>query len=178
MNEISKKYESILKDIIVSEGIKCIVCTNTKEHYFDRIEYDSADGSIKYYINGYAFQSLGFDQRIDYAKMLFYIEEDLFLFHHCTPGKHGMLFQNTKKKLVTEDIKNIFKSYSFPFDWYIEGDGEVVVVSVEDGDWKHDHIALDNVMRANGFKLIDVEKCDDDTSDDCYSAVYRFKKCL
>lgn len=44
-----------------------------------------------------------------------------------------------------------------------------VVVSIEWGDWKHDHLACDYLMHEIGYELVDVTETETDGSD-TYSA--------
>jgi hypothetical protein len=76
-------YRQLFVSVLLRENISEVVCNNTKEHYFDRIVVNS-DGSISVYSHGLKkpFNGLFFDFDVDYAKLLWYIEQDLFLIHH------------------------------------------------------------------------------------------------
>ena len=71
-------------------------------------------------------------------------------------------------------IKQIFKENNLSYDWDINAELSCVVsVYVEWGDWKHDHIYLDNIMKQNGFNRICEEVTEEDGSD-TYSATHIF----
>ncbi len=50
-----------------------------------------------------------------------------------------------------------------------------VEVSIEWGDWKHEHGYLDYLMKENGFILVNEEVTEEDGSD-CYSATHEYKQ--
>lgn len=54
-------------------------------------------------------------------------------------------------------------------------DGKYIVAYVEWGDWKHDHIYLDNVMSDLGYILDHEDETETDGSD-CYSSIHYYKK--
>ena len=59
-------------------------------------------------------------------------------------------------------------------DWYNDDTRWCIEVYVRNGDWKHDHLYIKNIMAENGFNLIDSETLDEDASPDGYSAIYYF----
>ncbi len=79
-----------------------------------------------------------------------------------------------ERKDIENDIQRIFKENRIWHDWDVSLDGSVWV-SVDWGDWKHDHLYLDHVMRENGYILMAKEVTDEDGSD-AYSAVHTFLK--
>ena len=86
-------YRSLLLSVMLRENVLEVVCNNTKEHYFDRIVVNS-DGTISVYKYGLSkpFNSLCYDFEVDYAKLLFYLEEDLFLLNHGGSSIHGFVY--------------------------------------------------------------------------------------
>lgn len=54
-------------------------------------------------------------------------------------------------------------------------DGNFLVVYVEWGDWKHEHLYLDYVMSGLGYVLDHEEETETDGSD-CYSSNHYYKK--
>lgn len=72
-------------------------------------------------------------------------------------------------------VITIFKENQFQYDWYVGMDG-LLNVTVERGDWRHDHLALDWVMCENGFEAVEKRMFGGPTYDDSYSAVHVFKK--
>ncbi len=72
-----------------------------------------------------------------------------------------------------KDIKRIFKENDCYYDWDINPDG-TIEVSVEWGDWKHDHLFLNYIMRENHYCLIDEDVTEED-GDDAYSSIHTFE---
>ena len=72
------------------------------------------------------------------------------------------------------DINRIFKENNLYYAYFILDTDEIVGITIEDGDWKHDHIRLNYIMLKNNYKLIKEEKIG--TSDeDSYSSTHYFK---
>ena len=71
-------------------------------------------------------------------------------------------------------IEKIFSDHDLWYEWSINGEDEVEV-SIEMGDWKHDHLYLDYVMSENGFVLVG-EDITDENGTDSYSSIHYFKK--
>ena len=72
-----------------------------------------------------------------------------------------------------EDVKRIFKENNLTYEWWVQDDGGIVVV-VEWGDLKHDHVFLKYVMRKNHYRVVEEIVTEEDGSD-AYSAEYVFK---
>lgn len=71
-------------------------------------------------------------------------------------------------------IKKIFKDNGLSYDWEINPQLPCVVfIYIEWGDWKHDHIALNNIMKQNGFNFFG-EKVTEEDGSDAYSATHIF----
>lgn len=72
------------------------------------------------------------------------------------------------------DINRIFKENNLYYAYFILDTDEIVGITIEDGDWKHDHIRLNHIMLKYNYKLIKEEKIG--TSDeDSYSSTHYFK---
>lgn len=72
------------------------------------------------------------------------------------------------------DINRIFKENNLYYAYGILDTDELVGITIEDGDWKHDHIRLNHIMLKNNYKLIKEEEIG--TSDeDSYSSTHYFK---
>ena len=72
------------------------------------------------------------------------------------------------------DINRIFKENNLYYAYFILDTDEIFGITIEDGDWKHDHIRLNHIMLKNNYKLIKEEKIG--TSDeDSYSSTHYFK---
>jgi hypothetical protein len=89
-------YRQLFVSVLLRENVLGVVCNNTKEHYFDRIVVNS-DGSISVYSHGLKepLKGLFFDFDVDYAKLLWYVEQDLFLIHH---GGNSINFEYSFKE--------------------------------------------------------------------------------
>ena len=72
-----------------------------------------------------------------------------------------------------EDLKRIWKKNNFSYDYFIHHDGSIVV-DVMWGDWKHDHLFLNHVMRQNNYRLVSEEVTEED-GDDAYSSLHKFR---
>lgn len=72
------------------------------------------------------------------------------------------------------DINRIFKENNLCYDSYISTTNGMIEITIEDGDWKHDHIRLNYIMRKNHYRLI--KEVEIGTSeDDSYSSTHYFK---
>lgn len=58
---------------------------------------------------------------------------------------------------------------------YHEWEDGQIEVEIGWGDWKHDHIFCDHIMRENGYTLINEVVTEEDGSD-CYSSIHYYKK--
>lgn len=58
---------------------------------------------------------------------------------------------------------------------YDENHDNTISVNIEYGDWKHDHIHCDYIMRENGYVLTDEQVTWEDGSD-CYSSIHTYRK--
>ena len=74
---------------------------------------------------------------------------------------------------IDDEIKKIFKENDCYYEWD-SYDGKVEL-HVEYGDWKHDHIFIDHVMREHGFFLTDEVVTEEDGSD-TYSSIHYYIK--
>ena len=74
---------------------------------------------------------------------------------------------------LQERIKKIFSKHNINYDCDYNCNAQQVYVSVFDGDWKHDHLFLKNVMEQNGFECVDEYITDSDS--DCYDCEYTFQ---
>ena len=54
-------------------------------------------------------------------------------------------------------------------------DFDKVDVNIDCGDWKHDHIVCDVLMKEKGWEL-ESESVNDDDDDDCYSSTHTYKR--
>lgn len=77
-------------------------------------------------------------------------------------------------KQERENIQSLLSSNDMHYDFDIDSQG-FIEITVEDGDWKHDHIRLKNLMAKNGYILFGSKEIGEDTGGDWYSAIHRFR---
>jgi hypothetical protein len=166
-------YHQLFVSVLLRENISEVVCNNTKEHYFDRVVVNS-DGSISVYSNGLKepFKGLYFDFDLDYAKLLSYIEEDLYAIRHGGISKHDMVYKFQPETELRIRVRNLLSSHQLYYSISVINSSSVSI-SVDDGDWKHEHLALQRLMKENGFTLVCRENIRENGSD-CYSAVHTY----
>lgn len=70
---------------------------------------------------------------------------------------------------LTNLLTQIFKEENINHDFNINNDR--IEIEVIDGDWKHDHAHLKNVMKKHGFIFISRE-ITKENGDDSFSAIY------
>jgi len=84
-------------------------------------------------------------------------------------------FDAEMKRQKIERVKEVLSSNKMSYDFTVDSEGFIEIV-VENGDWKHDHIALKQIMREAGFvdfgRHIPEEQ---DNGDDSFSAIYLYK---
>lgn len=74
-------YQALIRQFLILNNIKSVVCTDDKEHFFDRIVV-AENGTIKVFSHGLEstfWDSLYFDFTSDYAVCLANMEKDLFM---------------------------------------------------------------------------------------------------
>jgi len=104
---------------------------------------------------------------------------NLILFGYLKLLSDNCLVNNLKNKTmerkdIEKDIQRIFKENKMWYDWDVNLDGSVEI-SVDWGDWKHDHLYLNYIMKENGYALISEVVTEEDGSD-AYSSVHTFLK--
>lgn len=77
------------------------------------------------------------------------------------------------EKKIKDLVKKIFKENELGYEYYVN-DALQVEVHIYYGDWKHDHIALRNIMANNMFFVVDTFDYEEDESDS-YSCGYVFE---
>ena len=83
-------------------------------------------------------------------------------------------YKQIREEQLRKRIGDILTANGMYYDYTVDSDG-YVEITVEDGDWKHDHIALKTLMRDNGFVCFGRHIPDEETGDDSFSAVYLFR---
>ena len=104
-------YRQLLVSVLLRENVVEVVCTNDKEHYFDRLVI-SQDGGIKAYRHGLVkpFSHLYFDFDLDYANLLYYIEQDLDAVRRGGISKHGLSYKFQPETELYMRVCNILSS--------------------------------------------------------------------
>lgn len=77
---------------------------------------------------------------------------------------------------VEEAVKAIMNKNHISYDFSLSNTDEVDI-QVQHGDWKHDHVHIDNLMEKNGFVKLNEEVTFDDGSD-VYSSIHHYKDIL
>lgn len=86
--ELREAYREVVRKFLVLNYVKEVVCTDTNEHFFDRILVDE-NGTLKVYKYGLketTWDNLYFDFACDYAVCLANMEKDLYMQERR--GKH------------------------------------------------------------------------------------------
>ena len=73
-----------------------------------------------------------------------------------------------------EFVKSIMKSNNAHYNFSVSNETDVEI-NIDFGDWKHDHLFVDKIMKENGFEKTDEEVTGDDGCD-VYGSIHRFKK--
>ena len=77
-------------------------------------------------------------------------------------------------KQLREQIQALLTANDMHYDFDIDSQG-FIEITVEDGDWKHDHIRLKNLMAKNGYFYFGCKEFGEDTGGDWYSAIHKFR---
>lgn len=70
-------------------------------------------------------------------------------------------------------IKKLFSDNNISYDFNIEKDG-YIKITVENGDWKHDHLLLRHIMSDAGYVFCGRYVPDEETGEDVFSAIYLY----
>ena len=71
-----------------------------------------------------------------------------------------------------EDLKRIWNENNLTYDYFIQFDGSIDVY-VKWGDWKHDHLFINFIMKKNNYRLVS-ETTTEENGDDAYSSIHKF----
>lgn len=74
---------------------------------------------------------------------------------------------------LKERVSEIFAKNKISYYCDYNCNAQQVIITIFDGDWKHDHLFLKNLMDKNGFECIDEYITDSDC--DCYDCEYTFQ---
>ena len=103
-------------------------------------------------------------------------------FGNLNDGTPALYFNETLdeitkfEKLVEleKNIHSLFKEMDVNYETFIT-DEDTIGISIEWGDWKHDHLYLKYKMEQKGFVQID-EILTEENGSDCYSALHIYRK--
>jgi len=70
-------------------------------------------------------------------------------------------------------IGDILKNNNMFYDYSVDSNG-IIEITVENGDWKHDHIRLRNLMSKMNYVFYGRYVPDEENGDDSFSAVYLY----
>lgn len=70
-------------------------------------------------------------------------------------------------------IGDILKNNNMYYDYSVDENG-IIKITVENGDWKHDHISLRNLMSQMDYIFYGRHISDEENGDDSFSAVYLY----
>lgn len=73
---------------------------------------------------------------------------------------------------IKQKVKEIFKKNNLTYDYEVMND-KAVSVTIYWGDWKHDHLCLEQIMKQEGLSSLGHDVTEEDGSD-CYSAIHYF----
>ena len=77
-------------------------------------------------------------------------------------------------KQLREQIQTLLTANDMHYDFDVDPQC-FISITVEDGDWKHDHIRLKNLMSKNGYVYFGCKEIGEDTGGDWYSAIHKFR---
>ena len=90
--------------------------------------------------------------------------------------QHHTAMEQNKRKQLRDEISKIFSENNVNYEFDIDRNNHVNI-TIEDGDWKHDHLKLKHIMTLNNFICADLTAVDEEgNGDDTYSAEYCFVK--
>lgn len=77
-------------------------------------------------------------------------------------------------KEITQKVQELLSANKMRYDFNVDSNG-FIEITVENGDWKHDHLALKHIMREAGYVLFDRHIPEQDNGDDSFDAVYLYR---
>lgn len=75
---------------------------------------------------------------------------------------------------MVEKIQKMLNDEGISFSDVSECGNGKISICIEWGDWKHDHLYCDHLMKTLGYTCYDEEETETDGSD-CYSAIHNYK---
>ena len=90
----------------------------------------------------------------------------------CLKGKQS---KETGKMNTIQHIQETFKEHQLSVDAIYEIDENEILVCISWGDWKHEHLRCDNIMKGLGYAKIQ-EVITEDSGDDAYSSEHTYIK--
>lgn len=87
--DIKTLYNELIKQVLIDNHIKEIVSKDLlKDKFFDKVKVYHFNEEISVYHNGLMFNRFLFDFTVDFARMLDYIETDIYAAVRCSETKY------------------------------------------------------------------------------------------
>lgn len=87
-DDLHRLYESVLKAFLVANNVDEVICTDSKEHFFDKLHMDDNGNLHVEKYDGIHFNALLFDFSWDYARCMEHLECDLWRLQHGDNTKY------------------------------------------------------------------------------------------
>jgi fructose-1,6-bisphosphatase/inositol monophosphatase family enzyme len=79
------------------------------------------------------------------------------------------------EKETRQKIQELLSANKMSYHFTVDSQG-YIKITVENGDWKHDHIALKHIMREAGYISFGRHILDEEENgDDSFSAIYLYR---
>ena len=141
---------------------------------------DKKIGKKAWLLNGTVFNGLHLDDKTEYTikAVKSAKESNDFCEHIILEDKDGKLIEVQEYNVIITPSNGI-EQYLFDNDCSVAGvsnsSANKVAVTIEWGDWKHDHFWCADLMGYIGYEETKSKVTEEDGSD-CYSAIHYFRK--
>lgn len=143
--------------------------------------YNEKIGKKAWLLNGTAFNGLHLDDKTEYtinAVKSAKESNDDFCEHIILQDKDGKLIEVQEYNVIITPSNGI-EQYLSDNDCSVadvsNSSANKVAVTIEWGDWKHDHFWCEDLMGYIGYEQTKSKVTEEDGSD-CYSAIHYFRK--
>lgn len=143
--------------------------------------YNEKIGKKAWLLNGTVFNGLHLDDKTEYtinAVKSAKESNDDFCEHIILQDKDGKLIEVQKYNVIITPSNGI-EQYLSDNDCSVadvsNSSANKVAVTIEWGDWKHDHFWCEDLMGYIGYEQTKSKVTEEDGSD-CYSAIHYFRK--
>jgi fructose-1,6-bisphosphatase/inositol monophosphatase family enzyme len=84
-------------------------------------------------------------------------------------------YNNAVVEEITKRVNELLKENKMAYDFTVNSDG-FIEITVENGDWKHDHLALKHIMREAGYISFGRHIPESqENGDDSFTAIYLYR---